>query len=86
MCLSLRANYPPQKLAVNLGKGEATEVRRVHLVRGVTDKEHDCSSWCFVAQTRSVMFARAGENVVFVREPCNLFDSCCVKVGLRVQV
>ena len=28
------------------------------------------------------MFARAGDNVVFVREPCNLFDPSCVKVGL----
>ena len=37
---------------------------------------------CFVAQTRGVMFARAGDNVVFVREPCNLFDPSCVKVGL----
>ena len=37
---------------------------------------------CFVAQTRGVMFARAGDNVVFVREPCNLFDSSCMKVGL----
>ena len=25
---------------------------------------------------------RAGDNVVFVREPCNLFDPSCVKVGL----
>ena len=24
---------------------------------------------CFVAQTRVIMFARAGDNVVFVREP-----------------
>ena len=32
------------------------------------------------------MFARAGENVVFVREPGNLFDPSCVKVGLRGQV
>ena len=37
---------------------------------------------CFVAQTRGVMFARAGDNVVFVREPCNLLDPSCVKVGL----
>ena len=29
---------------------------------------------CFVAQTRGVMFTRAGDNVVVVREPCNLFD------------
>ena len=36
---------------------------------------------CFVAQTRCVMFARAGENVVFVREPGNLFDPSCVKVA-----
>ena len=28
------------------------------------------------------MFARAGDNVVFVREPCNLFDPSRVKVGL----
>ena len=28
------------------------------------------------------MFARAGNNVVFVREPCNMFDPSCVKVGL----
>ena len=28
------------------------------------------------------MFARAGDYVVFVREPCNLFDPTCVKVGL----
>ena len=41
---------------------------------------------CFEAQTRDVMFARAGDNVVFVREPCNLFDPSCVKVGLRGQV
>ena len=32
------------------------------------------------------MFARAGDNVVFVREPCNLFDPSCMKVGLRRQV
>ena len=37
---------------------------------------------CFVAQTRGVMFTRAGDNVVFVREPCNLFDPIRVKVGL----
>ena len=37
---------------------------------------------CFVAHTRGVMFARAGDNVVSVREPCNLFDPSCVKVGL----
>ena len=37
---------------------------------------------CFVAQTRGVMFAREGDNVVFVREPCNLFVPSCVKVGL----
>ena len=36
---------------------------------------------CFVAQTWGIMFAR-GDNVVFVREPCNLFDPSCVKVGL----
>ena len=36
---------------------------------------------CFVAQTRGVMFAREGDNVVFVREPCNLFDPSCMKVG-----
>ena len=41
---------------------------------------------CFVAQTRGIMFARAGDNVVFVREPCNLFDPSCVKVGLCRQV
>ena len=28
------------------------------------------------------MFARAGDNVVFVRETCNMFDPSCVKVGL----
>ena len=28
------------------------------------------------------MFARAGDNVVFVREPYNLFDPSCIKVGL----
>ena len=32
------------------------------------------------------MFAGGGDNVVYVREPCNLFDSSCVKVGLRGQV
>ena len=37
---------------------------------------------CFVAQMRGVMFTRAGDNVVFVREPCNLFDPSCMKVGL----
>ena len=37
---------------------------------------------CFVAQTKGVRFAREGDNVVFVREPCNLFDPSCVKVGL----
>ena len=37
---------------------------------------------CFVAQRRGVMFARAGDNVVFVREPRNLLDPSCVKVGL----
>ena len=41
---------------------------------------------CFVAQTRGVIVAREGYNVVFVREPCNLFDPSCVKVGLRGQV
>ena len=40
---------------------------------------------CFVAQTRGVMSARAGDNVVFVRKPCNLFDPSCVKVGLFVD-
>ena len=28
------------------------------------------------------MFAREEDNVVFVRELCNLFDPSCVKVGL----
>ena len=28
------------------------------------------------------MFARAGDNVVFVREPCSMFDPSCMKVGL----
>ena len=37
---------------------------------------------CFVAQKRGIMFAKTGDNVVFVREPCNLFDPSCVKVGL----
>ena len=34
------------------------------------------------------MFTRAGDiiNVVFVREPCNLFNPSCVKVCLRGQV
>ena len=34
------------------------------------------------------MFARAGDiiNVVFVREPSNLFNPSCVKVYLRGQV
>ena len=32
------------------------------------------------------MIARAGDNVVFVREPCNLFDPSCVKVGLQTGV
>ena len=41
---------------------------------------------CFVAQMRGVLFARAGDNVVFVREPGNLFDPSCVKVGLCGQV
>ena len=41
---------------------------------------------CFVAQTRGLIFDRAGDNAVFVREPCNLFDPSCVKVGLRGQV
>ena len=35
----------------------------------------------YVAQTWDVMFAR-GDNVVFVREPCNQFDPSCVMVGL----
>ena len=38
---------------------------------------------CFVAQMRGVMFVRAGDNVVFVKDPCNLFDPSCVKVGLH---
>ena len=33
-----------------------------------------------------VMFARAGDNVVFVRETCNMFDPSCVKVGPRGHV
>ena len=37
---------------------------------------------CLVAQTRGVMFAREGDNVVFVREPGKLFDPSNVKVGL----
>ena len=37
---------------------------------------------CFVTQTRGVMFARAGDNVVFVREPCNQFEPSCMTVGL----
>ena len=36
---------------------------------------------CLVAQTRGEMFAR-GDNVVFVREPCNLFNPSCIKIGL----
>ena len=42
----------------------------------------------FAAQTRGVMFARAEDiiNVVFVREPSNLFNPSCVKVGLPGQV
>ena len=32
------------------------------------------------------MFDRAEDNVVFVREPGNLFDPSDVKVGLRGQV
>ena len=28
------------------------------------------------------MFVRAGDNVVFVKEPCNMFIPSCVKVGL----
>ena len=32
------------------------------------------------------MFARAGDYVVFVREPGNMFDPSCVMVGLRGQV
>ena len=36
----------------------------------------------FVAQTTGVIFARAGDNVVVVRETCNLFELSCVKVGL----
>ena len=31
-----------------------------------------------VAQTRGVMFARERDNVVFVRELCNLFDPSCI--------
>ena len=41
---------------------------------------------CFVAQTRGIMFARAGDNVVFVRESGKLFDPSYVKVGLRGHV
>ena len=41
---------------------------------------------CFVAQTRGEMFARAGDTVVFVMDPCNLFNPSCMKVGLRGQV
>ena len=70
-----------QKSAVKLANGKATEVRRVYLVRGVTVMEREGSSW-YIAQTRDIMFARAGDNVVFVREPGNLFDPSCVKVGL----
>ena len=51
--------------------------------------EPNGSSWVFVAQTRGVMFyyltssgTREGDNVVFVREPGNLFDPSGVKVGL----
>ena len=32
------------------------------------------------------MFARVGDNVVFVRETCNMFDPSCVKVGPRGHV
>ena len=32
------------------------------------------------------MFARAGDNVVFVRETCNMIDPICVKVGPRGHV
>ena len=47
MCLSLYTNYLPQKSAVKLANGKATEVRRVYLVRGVTVMERDGSSWVF---------------------------------------
>ena len=40
----------------------------------------------FLAQTRGVMFARAGDNEVFLREPCNLFDPSYVKVVLPGQL
>ena len=39
---------------------------------------------CFVAQTSGIMFTKKGDNVVFVREPCNLFNPSCVKVSLFV--
>ena len=47
VCLSLLANYPPQKSAVKLANGKTTEVRRVYLGRSVTVTEGDGSSWVF---------------------------------------
>ena len=56
---------------------------------GVTVTEHDGSSWvfCIPNEGRNVLLltssgTREGDNVVFVREPGNLFDASCVKVGL----
>ena len=37
---------------------------------------------CFVAQTRYIIFAREGDNVICARESCNLFDPSCIKIGL----
>ena len=69
---------------VKLANSKATEVCRVYLVLQLQSAM--VLLGCFVAQTRGVMFTRAGDNVLVVREPCNLFDPSCVKVGLRGQV
>ena len=46
-CLSLCANYPPQKSAVKLANSKATEVFRVYLAYGVTVTEREGYSWVF---------------------------------------
>ena len=79
------------KSTVKLAKGKATEVHQVYLVCGVT--EYDGSSWVYYSPDEgcNVLLpnliessgARKGDNVIFVREPGNLFDPSCVKLGFR---
>ena len=81
------------KSAVKLANGKATEVHRgLSSMRCYSYRVRWGSSWVFCSpdEGRNVLLqdliessgTREGDNAVFVREPCNLFDPSCVKVGL----